>query len=353
MALIVGNPKFQAFATGTQTFLSGGALYSYTAGTLTAKDTYPTVADALADTNPNTNPVILDSRGEANVVINGPTKLILKDAADGNTIWSFDNIDDSSLDILDESGNELLRFTAVASAVNEWTITNAATGSSPIFETSGDDINISGTVRCKGSGTLNLTSPVAVPGGITGATNITGATSITGATAITGNFSVSGNIAQSTATSTLTFLPAGCVTWYAGSTSPTGWLECNGAAVSRTTYATLFGVIGTTFGSGDGSTTFNLPDQSRRVLVGKGGSGTATLANTIGSTGGAETHTLSITEMPAHTHSQAQSNVATQSGSNQTVLEGNSNTNTGSAGGGAAHNNMQPSLVMMMLIRAY
>ncbi|MEM4655271.1 MAG: phage tail protein [Thermosphaera sp.] len=55
-------------------------------------------------------------------------------------------------------------------------------------------------------------------------------------------------------------LPVGMVSWFATSSAPTGWLKANGAAVSRSTYAALFGVIGTTFGAGDGSTTFNLPD---------------------------------------------------------------------------------------------
>jgi microcystin-dependent protein len=55
-------------------------------------------------------------------------------------------------------------------------------------------------------------------------------------------------------------VPVGSITMYAANTAPTGWLECSGAAVSRTTYAGLFAAIGTVFGSGDGSTTFNLPD---------------------------------------------------------------------------------------------
>lgn len=55
-------------------------------------------------------------------------------------------------------------------------------------------------------------------------------------------------------------VPTGSVTWFAADTPPSGWLECDGSAVSRTTYAALFAAIGTTFGSGDGSTTFNLPD---------------------------------------------------------------------------------------------
>lgn len=62
--------------------------------------------------------------------------------------------------------------------------------------------------------------------------------------------------------------PAGAVTAFAGGTAPTGWLECNGAAVSRTTYAALFGAIGVTYGSGDGISTFNLPDLRGEFLRG-------------------------------------------------------------------------------------
>ncbi len=57
-----------------------------------------------------------------------------------------------------------------------------------------------------------------------------------------------------------TFVPTGAIFWFGANTPPTGYLECNGVAVSRTNYATLFTVIGTTYGVGDGSTTFNLPD---------------------------------------------------------------------------------------------
>jgi len=65
-------------------------------------------------------------------------------------------------------------------------------------------------------------------------------------------------------------LPAGMLVPYGGSTAPSGWLLCDGVAVSRTTYATLFAVVGTSYGAGDGSTTFNLPDMQGRVAVGKG-----------------------------------------------------------------------------------
>lgn len=75
--------------------------------------------------------------------------------------------------------------------------------------------------------------------------------------------------------------PAGRIEQYGGASAPTGWLECDGSAVNRTTYARLFTAISTTWGVGDASTTFNLPDFRSRVLVGKG-TGTATASGVNG-----------------------------------------------------------------------
>ena len=103
-------------------------------------------------------------------------------------------------------------------------------------------------------------------------------------------------------------LPSGCMMPYAGTTAPTNWLLCYGQTVSRTTYSTLFGVIGTTFGVGDGSTTFNLPDMRGRSFIGLdnlGGSAASRVAaaTSLGDTGGAETVDLSHTHTgPSHTH---------------------------------------------------
>lgn len=90
--------------------------------------------------------------------------------------------------------------------------------------------------------------------------------------------------------------PAGIIMPFAGTVAPENYLFCDGSAVSRTTYATLFGVIGTTFGTGDGSTTFNVPDLSGRVPLG------VSSTHLLGSTGGSETVTLTEQELPAHVH---------------------------------------------------
>lgn len=83
---------------------------------------------------------------------------------------------------------------------------------------------------------------------------------------------------------------------FAGTAAPEGYLMCDGSAVSRTTYATLFGVIGTAFGAGDGSSTFNLPDLGGRVPLG------VSQSHALGTTGGSETVTLTESELPAHVH---------------------------------------------------
>lgn len=196
--------------------------------------------------------------------------------------------------------------------------------------------------------------------------------------------------------------PTGMLTPFAGSSAPDGWLLCAGQAVSRTTYAGLFAVIGTTYGVGDNSTTFNIPDLRGRTAVGKddmggsaanrvtsGGSGINGLS--LGGIGGSQTHTLTEQQMPSHTHIQnshnhdqyshnhgvniAGTNVVWNSGSGANTrinLSGSYGSyadtyvlqNVGataanypqtatnqSTGGGQAHNNMQPSIILNYIIK--
>ena len=105
-------------------------------------------------------------------------------------------------------------------------------------------------------------------------------------------------------------VPVGSVQAFAGSTAPNGWLLCAGQAVSRATYSLLYSAIGTTYGVGDGSTTFNVPDLRGRTVAGlddMGGadSGRLDWANALGTAGGSQNHTLTAAQsgLPAHSHS--------------------------------------------------
>ena len=116
-------------------------------------------------------------------------------------------------------------------------------------------------------------------------------------------------------------VPLGSVTAFAGSAAPAGWQLCYGQAISRTQYAGLFAVTSTTYGSGDGYTTFNLPDLRGRAIAGidnMGGTdaGRLSTANTAGTTTGTETITLTSAEsgVPAHSHVNTLTNNAVTSG---------------------------------------
>jgi len=95
-------------------------------------------------------------------------------------------------------------------------------------------------------------------------------------------------------------VPTGSINAWSTNTAPTGWQLCDGTAVSRTTYAALFAVIGETYGAGDGTTTFNLPNLKGRAIVGRDSAQTE--FDTLAETGGAKTHTLTSAEIPVHLH---------------------------------------------------
>ena len=161
----------------------------------------------------------------------------------------------------------------------------------------------------------------------------------------------------------IALVPTGTVVPYAGINLPTNlapasWLFCDGSAVSRTTYAALFSAVGTSFGSGDGSTTFNLPDLRGRFPLAKDNLGgtsanrvTAAAADQLGGSGGEENHTLTITEMPAHSHNIIGS--TNSSGGSVNYWPGNSNSGPGSftQGGNGGHNNMPPYLALNYIIK--
>jgi len=160
------------------------------------------------------------------------------------------------------------------------------------------------------------------------------------------------------------YTPAGVIQLYGGTYAPAGWLLCDGSEVSRTDYAALYAAIGTTYGDGDGSTTFNIPNMCGRVPVGVGESAaTGHTEHTLGQKSGAETHTLTIAQIPNHTHNLRYVKLSATSGTGTgnwlatTAYKWGSNEAYQDVGGtvmttgdSASHNNMQPYLGLNYII---
>ena len=137
-------------------------------------------------------------------------------------------------------------------------------------------------------------------------------------------------------------IPTATIVPWSSASVPSGFLECDGSAVSRTTYATLFGIVGTTYGSGDGSTTFNVPDLADNVPVGKspgkalastGGANTVAATGNVG--GSTANATLSTAQLASHSHSGGMNNTPVNGGIHSGV--GANPANTGNAGSGTGH----------------
>jgi microcystin-dependent protein len=164
-------------------------------------------------------------------------------------------------------------------------------------------------------------------------------------------------------------IPTGTIVPWSQSSAPTGFLECDGAQVSRSTYAALFAVVGTTYGVGDGSTTFDLPDLTDRVACGKsntknfastGGANTVTpTGNIAGSTANA---TLSEAQLASHSHSGGSNPGGSPSGGE--VPRATPAANTGNTGSGTGHSHnmsanfsgsansvLQPFLTLIYIIK--
>ena len=180
------------------------------------------------------------------------------------------------------------------------------------------------------------------------------------------NDGTSGQFLETNGSGILSFgdvLPVGTVLPFAGSGAQTGWLYCNGQAANRTTYSVLFTAIGTTYGVGDGSSTFNLPDLRGRVPAGldvdaSGFANRITVTasdvsgTVLGSTGGSQTHILTAGELPTSATYQKETSHGGQSGTAgsglaqspaQTALTGANN---------EAHLNLQPTIILNYIIRA-
>ena len=207
---------------------------------------------------------------------------------------------------------------------------------------------------CDGTNVVSATSPFNSTNGnvvISGTATVGGALNVTGNTTVGGDLAVTGAVSSGGGV----LMPTGSILEYGGTTAPTGWLLCNGASLLRASYPALFAVIGTAYGSVDGST-FNVPDRRDRVAVGagttyvRGATGGATTSTT--SSDGAHNHgggtgpyTLGLADIPSHQHTGAVRQIGdlvyTLTGGSDTITTGyvyDGGNLTGAAGGSGSHN---------------
>jgi microcystin-dependent protein len=165
-------------------------------------------------------------------------------------------------------------------------------------------------------------------------------------------------------------VPTGFILDFAGTVAPAGFLFCDGSAKNQSDYPSLFAIIGTTYGN-PGSGKFNLPDLRGRSLVGSG-AGSGLTSRALADVGGAAGVALSSAQLPSHTHGVTDGGhrhgqvhelgggsqkytFATINGPNHTATHTTNSATTGitvaNAGGGASHNNYQPSTVMNAIIK--
>jgi microcystin-dependent protein len=170
-------------------------------------------------------------------------------------------------------------------------------------------------------------------------------------------------------------LNTGLIIPWSTTTAPSGFLECDGTAVSRSTYAALFAVVGTTYGSGNGSTTFNLPDLTDKTVVSRSTANSKSLAQTGGAntvtptgniSGSTASTTLTTCQIPSHSHGVGRGFGACGGAYGLAMnLQGQSgNTASQNTGGGGSHSHnlsanfvgsstsvLQPYLVLMYIIK--
>lgn len=216
-----------------------------------------------------------------------------------------------------------------------------------------------------GNATLSwgILSGNAIPLQVTNEDGTTSSVTLTGGDNVTLSSSSSNLTISATGGEGITIdtVPIGTIAEWGATTPPNNWLLLNGQAVSRVTYSELFSLYGTTYGAGDGSTTFNLPDFRGRVGVGLSDGDSD--FGTLGQTGGEKTHTMTVEEMPSHQHTiNYRSGIVSDYLGGSTAdfglaYEGQSVTGTYSGvmnntGGLQAHNNLQPYITTNYIVKA-
>ena len=323
----------------------------------------------------NANALIIRVAGNTGVTIpSGTNKHIITDGA------SIYEISQDNFTNLTVEGNVTVEGNMVVSGAATFNTTTTVVGAA----TFKDDVAVSGVITATSisvNGGLNISGTSQISGAATfkDSVSVSGNVNIAGNTSIGGTVTISGaNLAAPNAKvcasayygdgSNLTgAMPTGAIVPYGASVAPSGYVLCNGTAYNRTgTYADLFGVIGTKYGVGDGSSTFNVPDTRGRFLAGWD-AGTSVLTSvtvsmitgaTIGNTGGTQAVALAVAQIPSHQHEMWVSGSGDE-GSDSGVpgfdlssdYEAQSTVSTGSTGGGGSHSNIPPSLIINYIIK--
>ncbi len=353
----------QQFCDANGVPYADGRVYFYIPNSSTLKNTWQDPEQNVL----NLNPVELDAAGRAVIYGSGQYKQVLFDAL-GNEIW--DQLTSSNLE-----GSGTFWAGAATGGGNTYNITidSAATA-----YYAGMQIAFISDFTNTGAAQINVTN---VNGIVIGPVNIFKQTS-SGSTAMTGGEMPINNVIVAEFDGTRFQMinpatysePAGIIKIFAGPESilPEGYLICDGAAVNRTTYASLFTAIATRYGSGDGSTTFNIPDLRGRVPAGVDNMGgvaanrlTSTTmspdGNTLNASGGSQllqAHTHTLTD-PGHVHAYTTVGSSGAAGGAPNLQSGTAGANTASATtgitaastGGGAGQNVQPTLLINYIIK--
>jgi microcystin-dependent protein len=355
---------FRLFDAGSQFFddngdpYAGGQLFTYSPGSSTKKTAYQ---DAGGNT-PHANPIDLDSAGRLPAPVWGTTggyKLVLAPSTDADPPTSPEWAEDDVAGINDTG----------STSIDQW----IESGLTPTFVSStqftfpGDQLSVFHIGRRVKTNNTVGTVYSTISAASYSAPNTT-ITLINDSTVIDSGLSgvAYGLLSAVRSSIPIAFAPRapfiepGTILPFGGASAPTEYLACNGANVSRTTYAALFAAIGTTWGVGDGVTTFTVPDLRRRALVGSGGTGTGTLGNALGNVGGAETVNISHQHgfTPAGTLDTVASGPTAASGGAAFTVTTNGHTHTFTGSGGTTNNGgsatqtiMQPSAVVNYIIK--